>query len=600
MPLQKGALWFFMLRLLLVCSQEVTEEQSDVTILRQINRLNDDGSYTFGYEAADGSFKIETRDVGGNVKGMFGFVDENGELKRISYSARNGTGFQASGTIATPVENARLNPSYTTVKPPAHHPFLKRPILILKAMVPEVTEDSESEENESESETSRQPYYSEEYSRRSKQGEREFLRNTKPVPFVDSNELTSGRPVLTRKILLGKRPSEDINEKRPRGGSGGAQLLSRGGDTADTRGTGSNGYINGQAPAIPAKLAVLANLMNEFEASSRSYTDNGYASQEQYPKVAYSEPDYVDYADAPTPTPVPRLLQRRVQFPERRTHGVVLTRKILLGKRPSEDINEKRPRGGSGLRRQLSRGGDTADTRGTGSNGYINGQAPAIPAKLAVLANLMNEFEASSRSYTDSGYASQEQYPKVAYSEPDYVDYADAPTPTPVPVPRQFYPITTPIPPPPTPGYQGRPIINPGPYRNPIYPGIPRDSYNVAYNSLREELMEYILQILQQRLVPGQYGSPLGQYPSQTIAPPPLPYGYDQGYNPLRSYIPSPAYPPQSFLPPRYPLGPGPYLGGRNYPQQPIPVVSPTSLNVLEHKVLPPRPFNLFQRIVDK
>ncbi|XP_008487297.1 larval cuticle protein 1-like, partial [Diaphorina citri] len=105
---------------------------SDVTILRQINRLNDDGSYTFGYEAADGSFKIETRDVEGNVKGMFGFVDENGELKRISYSARNGTGFQASGTIATPVENARLNPSYTTVKPPAHHPFLKRPILILK------------------------------------------------------------------------------------------------------------------------------------------------------------------------------------------------------------------------------------------------------------------------------------------------------------------------------------------------------------------------------------------------------------------------------------------------------------------------------------
>ncbi|KAI5750035.1 hypothetical protein M8J76_012308 [Diaphorina citri] len=447
MPLQKGALWFFMLRLLLVCTQEVTEEQSDVTILRQINRLNDDGSYTFGYEAADGSFKIETRDVEGNVKGMFGFVDENGELKRISYSARNGTGFQASGTIATPVENARLNPSYTTVKPPAHHPFLKRPILILKAMVPEVTEDSESEENESENETPRQPYYSEEYSRRSKQGEREFLRNTKPVPFVDSNELTSGRPVLTRKILLGKRPSEDINEKRPRGGSG--------------------------------------------------------------------------------------------------------------------------------LRRQLSRGGDTADTRGTGSNGYINGQTPAIPAKLAVLANLMNEFEASSRSYTDSGYASQEQYPKVAYSEPDYVDYADAPTPAPVPVPRQFYPITTPIPPPPTPGYQGRPIINPGPYRNPIYPGIPRDSYNVAYNSLREELMEYILQILQQRLVPGQYGSPLGQYPSQTIAPPPLPYGYDQGYNPLRSYIPSPAYPPQSFLPPRYPLGPGPYLGGRNYPQQPIPVVSP-------------------------
>jgi len=52
--------------------------------------VNEDGSYTFGYEAADGSFKIETRDVAGNVKGMFGFVDEGGELKRVSYSASNG------------------------------------------------------------------------------------------------------------------------------------------------------------------------------------------------------------------------------------------------------------------------------------------------------------------------------------------------------------------------------------------------------------------------------------------------------------------------------------------------------------------------------
>lgn len=66
------------------------EGQDQVAILKQINRVNDDGSYTFGYEAADGSFKIETRDVAGNVKGMFGFVDEGGELKRVSYSASNG------------------------------------------------------------------------------------------------------------------------------------------------------------------------------------------------------------------------------------------------------------------------------------------------------------------------------------------------------------------------------------------------------------------------------------------------------------------------------------------------------------------------------
>lgn len=447
------ALLFFLLRTLLVCSQELSEEQSDVAILRQINRLNDDGSYTFGYEAADGSFKIETRDVEGNVKGMFGFVDENGELKRISYSARNGTGFQASGTISTPVDTARLSPSYTTVKPPRNHPFLKRPILILKAMTPvEETEENEKENNEE----ARKPYYSEEYTmKRNKHQERDFLRN-RPLPFVDSNDIANEKPVMARRILVARRPSEDINEKKPRGGSSLRRQLSRSRDTADTRGTGSGGYISGQAPAIPSKLAVLASLMNEFEASSRYPADNGYASQEQYDKVSYSEPD-------------------------------------------------------------------------------------------------------------------------------DYVDYSDVSTPTPSPVPRQFYPITTPIPAPSL-GYQGRPLINQGiPYRNQIYPDIPRESYSAAYNALREELMAYILQILQQRLLQGQFGSPLGvppqypqQYPSQSIAPPPpLPYAYDQAYTPLRSYGPSQGYQPQPFLPGRYPLPPASYINGRNYPQQPLPLVSP-------------------------
>ncbi|KAK3925428.1 Cuticle protein 6, partial [Frankliniella fusca] len=77
---------------------QTTREQHQVAILKQINRVNEDGSYTFGYEAADGSFKIETRDVLGHVKGMFGFIDEKGQLKRVSYTAANGTGFQADPT----------------------------------------------------------------------------------------------------------------------------------------------------------------------------------------------------------------------------------------------------------------------------------------------------------------------------------------------------------------------------------------------------------------------------------------------------------------------------------------------------------------------
>ncbi|XP_022168139.1 LIM domain-binding protein 3-like [Myzus persicae] len=83
-------------------------QPKDVSILKQINKVNDDGSYTFGYEASDGSFKVETRDVAGNVKGMFGFVDDAGRLKRVSYSASNSSGFQAAGS-----ESPRPSPGPT-------------------------------------------------------------------------------------------------------------------------------------------------------------------------------------------------------------------------------------------------------------------------------------------------------------------------------------------------------------------------------------------------------------------------------------------------------------------------------------------------------
>ena len=45
-------------------------------------RHNEDGSYSYGYEAADGSFKLETRYPDGRVKGKYGYVDiHTGELK---------------------------------------------------------------------------------------------------------------------------------------------------------------------------------------------------------------------------------------------------------------------------------------------------------------------------------------------------------------------------------------------------------------------------------------------------------------------------------------------------------------------------------------
>ena len=38
-------------------------------IIKQINEINEDGTYTVGFEAADGTFKLETRDEDGNVEG---------------------------------------------------------------------------------------------------------------------------------------------------------------------------------------------------------------------------------------------------------------------------------------------------------------------------------------------------------------------------------------------------------------------------------------------------------------------------------------------------------------------------------------------------
>ncbi|KAJ8730507.1 hypothetical protein PYW08_001920 [Mythimna loreyi] len=68
-----------------------------VPILKQINRQNDDGSYSYGYEAADGSFKIETKYPNGDVAGKYGYVDAEGKTREISYGASSQRGFEPEG-----------------------------------------------------------------------------------------------------------------------------------------------------------------------------------------------------------------------------------------------------------------------------------------------------------------------------------------------------------------------------------------------------------------------------------------------------------------------------------------------------------------------
>ena len=62
-------------------------------------RHNEDGSYTYGYKAEDGSFKLETRYPDGRVIGKYGYIDiDTGKLKVIEYGA-DMMGFQPEGDL---------------------------------------------------------------------------------------------------------------------------------------------------------------------------------------------------------------------------------------------------------------------------------------------------------------------------------------------------------------------------------------------------------------------------------------------------------------------------------------------------------------------
>merc|ERR1712012_889130 len=71
-----------------------TPSTTPVPILRYVDNQNIDGSYTYGYEAADGSYKLETRHQDGRVKGKYGYIDPEGNLREASYGAEAGRGFE--------------------------------------------------------------------------------------------------------------------------------------------------------------------------------------------------------------------------------------------------------------------------------------------------------------------------------------------------------------------------------------------------------------------------------------------------------------------------------------------------------------------------
>lgn len=79
----------------------IMSQTTPVPILKQINRVNDDGSYTYGFESGDGTFRLETRDSNGNIRGKYAYYDETGDMKTVEYAAGEPTqtkgGFEARG-----------------------------------------------------------------------------------------------------------------------------------------------------------------------------------------------------------------------------------------------------------------------------------------------------------------------------------------------------------------------------------------------------------------------------------------------------------------------------------------------------------------------
>lgn len=69
-------------------SKDIAPKETVQTI-RNYSKVNDDGSFTFGYEAADGSFKEETRGTDCVVRGKYGYVDPDGNKREFTYVSGN-------------------------------------------------------------------------------------------------------------------------------------------------------------------------------------------------------------------------------------------------------------------------------------------------------------------------------------------------------------------------------------------------------------------------------------------------------------------------------------------------------------------------------
>jgi len=68
---------------------EFTGKKPVADITRTYQKKNADGSFTFGYEGEDGSFKEETRGLDCVVRGKYGYIDPEGMRREYTYVSGN-------------------------------------------------------------------------------------------------------------------------------------------------------------------------------------------------------------------------------------------------------------------------------------------------------------------------------------------------------------------------------------------------------------------------------------------------------------------------------------------------------------------------------
>lgn len=115
-------------------TKESSPKEPPVQTIRNYSKVNDDGSFTFGYEAADGSFKEETRGTDCVVRGKYGYVDPDGNKREFTYVSgnpcdpNNPDGEEEEAPEEETEENLPQNQNYPKrIVPQQQRPLQQRP-----------------------------------------------------------------------------------------------------------------------------------------------------------------------------------------------------------------------------------------------------------------------------------------------------------------------------------------------------------------------------------------------------------------------------------------------------------------------------------------